>query len=143
MQGTKKNVILRVFQTAHCSPGKYVFGVICSALSVLLSGVPFYTVYRIIRLFLIASLEGMPGPAADELWSLAAASERRLLVFDEPTSGLDGFNMRLTIKLLKRLAEKSCCILLITHDMELIAEAADNVLYLEKGKVRYHRNIQR
>lgn len=72
MRGTKKNVILRVFQTARCSPGKYIFGVICSALSVLLSGVPFYTVYRIIRVFLIASLEGMSGPATDELWTLAA-----------------------------------------------------------------------
>ena len=71
MRGTKKNVILRVFQTARCSPGKYIFGVICSALSVLLSGVPFYTVYRIIRVFLIASLEGMSGPATDELWTLA------------------------------------------------------------------------
>lgn len=51
MQEAKKNVILRVFRTAHCPPGKYFFGVTCSALSVLLSGVPFYTVYRIIRLF--------------------------------------------------------------------------------------------
>ena len=50
MQEAKKNVILRVFRTAHCPPGKYFFGVTCSALSVLLSGVPFYTVYRIIRL---------------------------------------------------------------------------------------------
>lgn len=88
-----------------------------------------------------ASLSG--GQKQRLLLALAAASERRLLVFDEPTSGLDGFNMRMTIKLLKRLAERGCCILLITHDMELIAEAADNVLYLEKGKVRYHRNIQR
>lgn len=72
MQSTKKNIILRVFQTAHCSPGKYFFGVICSALSVLLSGVPFYTVYRIIRLFLIASLDGIPTPAIDEIWLMAA-----------------------------------------------------------------------
>ena len=88
-----------------------------------------------------ASLSG--GQKQRLLLALAAASERRFLVFDEPTSGLDGFNMRMAIKLLKRLAERGCCILLITHDMELIAEAADNVLYLEKGKVRYHRNIQR
>lgn len=88
-----------------------------------------------------ASLSG--GQKQRLLLALAAASERDLLVFDEPTSGLDGLNMYITIQLLRRLAERGRCILLITHDMELIAEAADNVLYLENGKVRYHRNIQR
>ena len=70
MQEAKKNVILRVFRTAHCSPGKYILGVTCSALSVLLSGVPFYTVYRIVRLFLLASLDVPTG----EIWLWAAVT---------------------------------------------------------------------
>lgn len=73
MQEAKKNVILRVFRTAHCPPGKYFFGVTCSALSVLLSGVPFYTVYRIIRLFLLASLDGAAAPTR-EIWVWAAVT---------------------------------------------------------------------
>ena len=73
MQEAKKNVILRVFRTAHCPPGKYFFGVTCSALSVLLSGVPFYTVYRIIRLFLLASLDGAAAPT-HEIWMWAAVT---------------------------------------------------------------------
>lgn len=73
MQEAKKNVILRVFRTAHCPPGKYFFGVTCSALSVLLSGVPFYTVYRIIRLFLLASLDGAATPTR-EIWMWAAVT---------------------------------------------------------------------
>ena len=73
MQEAKKNVILRVFRTAHCPPGKYFFGVTCSALSVLLSGVPFYTVYRIIRLFLLASLAGAAAPTR-EIWMWAAVT---------------------------------------------------------------------
>ena len=73
MQEAKKNVILRVFRTAHCTPGKYFFGVTCSALSVLLSGVPFYTVYRIIRLFLLASLDGAAAPT-HEIWMWAAVT---------------------------------------------------------------------
>ena len=73
MQEAKKNVILRVFRTAHCPPGKYFFGVTCSALSVLLSGVPFYTVYRIIRLFLLASLDGAVAPTR-EIWMWAAVT---------------------------------------------------------------------
>ena len=62
MQEAKKNVILRVF-----------FGVTCSALSVLLSGVPFYTVYRIIRLFLLASLDGAAAPT-HEIWMWSAVT---------------------------------------------------------------------
>lgn len=73
MQEAKRNVILRVFRTAHCPPGKYFFGVTCSALSVLLSGVPFYTVYRIIRLFLLASLDGAAAPTR-EIWMWAAVT---------------------------------------------------------------------
>lgn len=88
-----------------------------------------------------ASLSG--GQKQRLLLALAAASGRSLLVLDEPTSGLDGFNMHLTVDLLKRLAGEGRCILLITHDMELIAEAADSVLYIEGGKLRYHRNVLR
>lgn len=88
-----------------------------------------------------ASLSG--GQKQRLLLALAATSGRKLLVFDEPTSGLDGYNMRLTVDLLKRLAGDRRCVLLITHDMELIAEAADSVLYIEGGKVRYHRNVLR
>ena len=58
MKEQKKNAVLRVFQTAKCRPGRYLLGVGCSALSIVLSGVPFYTVYRIVRLFLLAGLEG-------------------------------------------------------------------------------------
>lgn len=64
-------------------------------------------------------------------------------LIDEPTSGLDGYHMRLTVRFFKQLAKEGKCVLLITHDMDLIAEAADCVLYLEQGKVRYHRNVLR
>ena len=88
-----------------------------------------------------ASLSG--GQKQRLLLAIAAASNRNLLVFDEPTSGLDGYNMRLTVQLFKQLASEGKCVLLITHDMDLIAEAADCVIYLEQGKVRYHRNVLR
>lgn len=51
--------------------------------------------------------------------------------------------MRLTVRLFQRLAKEGRCILLITHDMDLIAEAADCVLYLEQGKISYHRTVLR
>lgn len=51
--------------------------------------------------------------------------------------------MRLTVRFFKQLAKEGKCVLLITHDMDLIAGAADCVLYLEQGNVRYHRNVLR
>lgn len=56
MKETKKNAVLRVFQTARCSSARYIIGVACSSVSILLSGVPFYTTYQIVRIFLEASL---------------------------------------------------------------------------------------
>lgn len=56
MKETKKNAVLRVFQTAQCSSARYIWGVACSSVSILLSGVPFYTIYQIVRIFLEASL---------------------------------------------------------------------------------------
>ena len=56
MKEAKKNAVLRVFQTARCSSARYIIGVACSSVSILLSGVPFYTIYQIVRIFLEASL---------------------------------------------------------------------------------------
>lgn len=70
MRETKKNVVFRVFHTARCRPGRYVFGVACSVISILLSAVPFYAVYRIVQLFLEASLPGSPVEVSDAwLWA--------------------------------------------------------------------------
>ena len=70
MKEAKKHVVLRVFHTARCSPGRYVLGVACQAASILLSAVPFYAVYRIVRLFLEASLQGAAVHAPDAwLWA--------------------------------------------------------------------------
>ena len=70
MKETKKNVVFRVFHTARCSPGRYVLGVTCSVVSILLSAAPFYAVYRIVRLFLEASLNGVAVNTSDAwLWA--------------------------------------------------------------------------
>ena len=46
-----------------------------------------------------------------------------ILILDEPTSGLDGMNMKTMSKMMKEFAEQGKCVLVITHDLELIAEA--------------------
>lgn len=77
------------------------------------------------------------------LLALAASWDKNLLVFDEPTSGLDGENMRLTAHLLRKIADSGRCVLLITHDTELITRVADSVLYLENAKAAYHRGLKK
>lgn len=77
------------------------------------------------------------------LLAVAAASGRDLLVFDEPTSGLDGKNAALVADLLRWLAGRGVCVLLVTHDRDLIAHAADEVCYLARGKPVYRRHIER
>ena len=51
-----------------------------------------------------------------------------VLLFDEPTSGLDLGHMRQVGELLKLLREEGRTVLVITHDMELLREAADEVV---------------
>lgn len=53
-----------------------------------------------------------------------------ILILDEPTSGLDGRNMRLISQAVRRAADRGACVLLITHDLELIDLACDYGLRL-------------
>ncbi|MGA2804283.1 MAG: ATP-binding cassette domain-containing protein [Acidimicrobiales bacterium] len=58
-----------------------------------------------------------------------------LLLLDEPTRGLDyGAKERLS-HLLRRLAASGHCVVVATHDVELVAEVADRVVVLADGEV--------
>ena len=50
--------------------------------------------------------------------------------------------MRVTAGLLKKIAAQGKSVILITHDRELLSEAADSLLYMDKGKVVYHRALR-
>ncbi len=64
------------------------------------------------------------------------AAEKRVLVFDEPTSGLDLDGMQRIARLLRRLAEQGRALLVVTHDLELVACACDRVLCVKDGALR-------
>ncbi len=58
----------------------------------------------------------------------ALAKEPEILVLDEPTSGLDGLNMLRIKQILEEYAAKNVKILLITHDLELIAKSCTSAI---------------
>lgn len=57
-----------------------------------------------------------------------------ILILDEPTSGLDGVNMKIIANAIKRLSENGTCVLLISHDLELISTACTHALALPLGR---------
>jgi len=68
--------------------------------------------------------------------ALALCAEPDLVIADEPTTALDVSIQAQIIALLKRLCrERSTAILLITHDMGVIAETADRVEVMYAGRI--------
>ncbi|PPE70544.1 ABC transporter ATP-binding protein [Caldimonas thermodepolymerans] len=68
--------------------------------------------------------------------ALALAAEPQLIVADEPTTALDVSIQAQIISLLKRLCkEKGAAVMLITHDMGVIAETCDRVAVMYAGRM--------
>ena len=62
--------------------------------------------------------------------AVAKLSGRRIVVFDEPSSGVDRKHLRAIAGVVRALAEDGAVVLLISHDGELLALAADQELRL-------------
>lgn len=62
-----------------------------------------------------------------------AAMNTPILVLDEPTAGLDALGQRRIMDWLSEYHRSGQTILLITHDMELVARYAERVLVLKEG----------
>ena len=68
--------------------------------------------------------------------ALALCAEPSLLIADEPTTALDVSVQAQIIALLKRLCrERGTAVMLITHDMGVIAEATDRVAVMYAGRL--------
>ena len=68
--------------------------------------------------------------------ALALAAEPELIIADEPTTALDGSVQAQIIAVLKKLCrERGTAVMLITHDMGVIAETADRVAVMYAGRV--------
>ncbi|MGB0965482.1 MAG: ABC transporter ATP-binding protein [Litorivicinus sp.] len=68
--------------------------------------------------------------------ALALAAKPELLVADEPTTALDVSIQAQVLDLLKRLCrERGCGVILITHDMGVIAQTTDRVAVMYLGRI--------
>jgi oligopeptide/dipeptide ABC transporter ATP-binding protein len=66
--------------------------------------------------------------------ALALAAEPRILIADEPTTALDVTTQAQILDLLRRLQqERGLAVILITHDMGVIAEMTDDVVVMYLG----------
>lgn len=63
------------------------------------------------------------------------AMEPKILVLDEPTAGLDPIGRKELMNLFKKLHQDGITIVLVTHLMDDVAEFADQVYVMEKGKL--------
>ena len=68
--------------------------------------------------------------------AMALACEPELLIADEPTTALDVTIQAQILELLFRMREKfNMAVLLITHDLGVVSEAADRVIVMYCGKI--------
>jgi energy-coupling factor transporter ATP-binding protein EcfA2 len=90
---------------------------------------------------------GLDGSAAAYPRDLSAGQRQRvalgavtvtqpgLLLLDEPTRGLDYWLKRQLVALLREWQAEGMSVLLVTHDVELAAQAVDRVVILSQGEV--------
>lgn len=75
--------------------------------------------------------------------AMAIAGNPKLLIADEPTTALDVTIQAQILELLRDLQKKQeCSIMLITHDLGVIAEMADEVVIMYAGKVIEKGTVQ-
>lgn len=67
--------------------------------------------------------------------------EPDILILDEPTFGQDERNSRYIMQLLRKLNEQGKTIIMITHDMKLVAKYAKSVAVMLDGKIIYEGTV--
>jgi energy-coupling factor transport system ATP-binding protein len=91
---------------------------------------------------------GAEGLAGRSPFALSGGEKRRVaiagvlamgpevLVLDEPTAGLDPATREVLLALIRRLREAGVSVVLVSHDLDEVAEVADRICALDDGRVR-------
>ena len=68
--------------------------------------------------------------------SIILSASPKLVILDEPTRGLDYEAKKVLVTILKRIAhQQGRSVFISTHDVELVADVADRVIFLADGEV--------
>ncbi|KWI45158.1 ectoine/hydroxyectoine ABC transporter ATP-binding protein EhuA [Burkholderia ubonensis] len=65
----------------------------------------------------------------------ALALRPKVLLFDEPTSALDPELVNEVLDVIKELARSGTTLVIVTHEIGFAREVADNVLFMESGRI--------
>ncbi|RKS22811.1 peptide/nickel transport system permease protein [Arthrobacter sp. AG1021] len=75
------------------------------------------------------------GQAQRVVLALGLAARAGCVVLDEPTSALDADTAAAIARILRRVADTGCTIVMVTHDADLAAELADTLTVVSDGQV--------
>lgn len=82
------------------------------------------------------------GQAQRVVVAMALACEPELLIADEPTTALDVTVQREILDLLIGVREKTgAAVLIITHDMGVVADVADRVVVMRRGRIEETQTV--
>ena len=74
--------------------------------------------------------------------AMALACEPKLLIADEPTTALDVTIQAQILELIRQLQEETgAALMLITHDLGVVAEMVDEVVVMYAGRVVEHGTV--
>lgn len=59
------------------------------------------------------------------------------LILDEPTSGQDGHEKKMLMRLMESLQQRGITIILVTHDMDIVARDCTRVIVIASHKVAF------
>jgi energy-coupling factor transport system ATP-binding protein len=65
------------------------------------------------------------------------AMDPDLVVFDEPTAGLDPGGVRLMANIVRELSARNKSVVIVTHNMDFVAEVCSRVVLLSEGSIRF------
>ncbi len=65
----------------------------------------------------------------------ALALEPQVMLFDEPTSALDPELVGEVLQVMKSLAEEGITMVVVTHEMRFANDVADEVIFMDQGKI--------
>ena len=59
----------------------------------------------------------------------------KYIIFDEPTAGQDAIQREILLNIIRMMIKKGKSVIMITHDVEFIAEISPRIVLLNKGKI--------